>query len=84
MKTLKGITTNIKEEKLTKEMSEMQPLEVCVITDGHYTGEIVMRSASKDTFEVFSISNPSPAFCWESCSLEVTPYKGDSITLQLG
>ena len=83
MKTLKGITTNIKEEKLTKPMSEMQPLEVCVIMDGHYIGEIVMRSASNNTFEVFGISNPTPNFCWESCSLEVAPYKGDSITLQL-
>ena len=86
MKTLKGITASLKEETNSKLMEQMAPLEVCTITEeGRYEGEIVMRSASRTHFEVFSISDPSGGRCWGSeCGLKVTPYEGDSITLQLG
>jgi len=61
----------IKERKsvsrdVVKEMSFMQPLEVCVVVDNQCSvkGELVMRTSSKSTFEVMSISNPFEDNCW--------------------
>ena len=87
MKVLKGVDTDKSLDVIKKKMSEMEPLEVCVIVDGsRYNGEIVMRSASTDNFEVFSLSRAGDDHCWENEAPEhytVVPYEGDSITLKL-
>ena len=69
----------------TKPMYEMQPLEVCVIVSDHYAGEVVMRTADTDHFEVMDLTNPKPDSCWVGIpSLKVRElYPGETYTLEL-
>jgi hypothetical protein len=49
-------------------MKDMKPLEIGRIVTSKithcYSGEIVMRTASKDKFEVMSLSHPAIDHCW--------------------
>lgn len=67
-----------------KQMSEMEPCEICIVTeDGKYKGQIVMRTADRSKFEVMTIYPEPRSGCWwnECCGLTVKPYYG-AITLQ--
>lgn len=71
----------------SKPMNKMEPLEICIISDDrapHRNGEVVMRSASEDTIEIISLTNPRSDGCWDSkCTLNVVNYTEKSITLLL-
>ena len=69
----------------TKPMYEMQPLEVCVIVGNNCTGNVVMRTADSDHFEVMDLTNPSPDSCWiHKPDLKVRElYPGETYTLEL-
>jgi len=48
-------------------MNKMQPLQIAVIIDRDYPeyfGHYVLRTASKDTFEVVDLSVWEPNYCW--------------------
>ena len=49
-----------------KPMREMKPCEICRITcdSGVYAGDIALRTASIDSFEVMNLSNPGVDECW--------------------
>jgi hypothetical protein len=49
------------------EMQHMEPCQIGIIEDVRYprSGEIVMRTAGIDNFEVMSLSNPSEYNCWD-------------------
>ena len=87
MKKLAEVKTQDKNSE-TKLMSEMDPLEVCVVCDhsmGSYNGTLVMRTASLDNFEVINLSNLGADICWEdpNSNLRVSAYDGDKIVLIL-
>ena len=46
-------------------MSEMKPLEVCVVISGRYTGHVVMRTSVSYNFEVMDLNDPKTDSCWE-------------------
>lgn len=84
MKKLSGIKdiTGLKQD--IKMMYLMEPLEVCEIVDNPYAGEIVMRTASTDKFEVISLSRPGHGRCWTgNPALKVKEVKCSEITLSL-
>ncbi len=71
-----------------KTMGEMQPLEVCVIVgylNDKYNGNIVMRTASKSTFEVIDLTDMTEDGYWSErhATIKVKPYKGKTLTLTL-
>ena len=70
----------------TKQMYQMQPLEVCVIVaNGSYVGHVVMRSASQTKFEVMDLTYPRPDSCWTyRAELLVRElYPGETYTIEL-
>ena len=69
----------------TKPMYEMQPLEVCVVVEGHYKDHVVMRTASQMKFEVLDLTDPKPDTCWvNDPNLQVRElYPGETYTLEL-
>ena len=50
----------------TLKMTGMAPLQVARICDegSAYNGDIVMRTASENNFEVFNLSSPGQGKCW--------------------
>lgn len=76
-----GIKENAME---IKPMSEMEPLEVCVVVGR--TEHIVMRTASTEKFEVMNLTDLKASNCWihKDCQIKVKPYTGKEITLKLG
>jgi len=57
-------------------MNQMKPLQVAEIVRGTtHKGDIVMRTASEDTFEVMNLTRPGPDVCWNAVS--------DSVIVQL-
>ena len=74
---------------VTKLMSDMKPLEVCVVVAHNdtygYAGEVVMRTASAAGFEVMSVSKPRQGHCWSLQTwLTVRElYPGETYTLEL-
>ena len=83
MKKAVGIV-QVSEENV-KLMSEMDPLEVCVIVGDEYTSHIVMRTASKLNFEVIDLTDMREDSSWTvgSKEVKVKPYEGNSITIKL-
>ena len=71
----------------TKPMYQMQPLEVCVVVSTHYgdSGQVVMRTADADHFEVIDLTHPRPDACWIGTpTLKVRElYPGETYTLEL-
>ena len=60
------ITISNKEKSEYVKMSKMKPYDVAVIkTPGSYYGEVVMRTASLNKFEVMNLSNPEDDSCWD-------------------
>lgn len=60
------------------EMKDMEPLQVARVVDNSsaikkYKNHIVMRTASIDNFEVFSITASRPDACWTNndCTVSV-------------
>ena len=81
-----SIIKDVEETEDVIAMGKMKPLEVAVIVDGDYEGHYVMRTASLDKFEVFSLTNPKEDECWTSanCGIEVRRLnKNESITIKL-
>ena len=84
MKKAVGIIEEADTKQLTKPMSAMEPLEVCVVCSGKYKGHIVMRTAYSEHFEVMFLSDLRQDVCWtDPLDHKVTPYIGDTITLKL-
>ena len=84
MKILSHVTTSDQADPDTKLMSEMKPLEVCVLAEGKFKGSVVMRTASSWHFEVMDLNNLGVNQFWglpSSKCVIVTPYTGESITL---
>lgn len=78
----------IKIDPVVKKMSDMEPLEVCVIFDKKHNSEsktIVMRTASTENFEVINLSLPGANKCWTSTiGLKVRElFPGETYTLEL-
>jgi len=61
---LTSISPTAKQD-VTKPMHDMIPLEVCVVVEGPYTGNVVMRTASGSKFEVLDLSVLKYDGCWE-------------------
>ena len=63
----------VKNQDIIKPMSEMQPLEVCVVVDGFYKNEIVMRTSASDQFGVMNLSDPRTNNFWANscCAIKV-------------
>ena len=76
-----------KENKVkTKPMSDMEPLEVCVVVSSVDEGNIVMRTAATEHFEVIDLTDSDVDSYWTSglCKeIKVKPYTGKEITLRL-
>jgi len=71
-----------------KPMSEMQPLEVCIIDDPNsdLDGNFVMRTQSEMRFEVMDLCDLRAGYGFtnkDSATLNVIPFEGDSITIKL-
>lgn len=59
-------------------MDQLQPLEVAIIKDPNHSrnGDVVMRTASRSQFEVFSLTDAAPSRCWtDNCGLRVLKVK---------
>jgi len=57
-------------------MNDMRPYDIgTVVSVGDYNGQMVMRTASRENFEVMNISNPGANKCWSSSTLMVEPLK---------
>lgn len=56
------------DDELLITMGEMKPLQIAIVKDKQSSGngEIVMRTADKDRFEVMSLSKPGVNQCWTS------------------
>lgn len=67
-------------------MYEMKPFDVGIIkSEGEHYNEVVMRSAGiRNTFEVFSLSDPRPDVCWtrDTINLQVQLVKA-TITVDI-
>ena len=72
-------------EAKTKPMYQMQPLEVCVVVSSDYTGNVVMRTASSNHFEVMNLTKSVKDGCWRhDPNLQVRElYPGETYTLEL-
>jgi hypothetical protein len=69
----------------TKLLSDMEPLEVCVVASGEYKNHIVMRTASEAIPEVMDLTDLKPnGYFGRNTTLRVKPYTGKEITLKLG
>ena len=73
-----------------KFMSEMKPLELAIVIEpnGTHDGELVMRTASLNTFEVMNLSSARVDNCWRNegggKALRVCPLpKGKTFTIEL-
>jgi len=66
---------------------DMRPLQIGIITHGlaNYIGNYVMRTASKDVFELMDLTNAGENKCWGlPCSLKIRLLgEGESITIKL-
>ena len=64
IKLIENVKT--KNADTVKPMSEMKPLEVCIVIDGRDGGAVVMRTACSgyDRFEVMNISRTGADSCW--------------------
>ena len=69
----------------TKPMYKMRPLEVCVVVSSDYTGNVVMRTASSNHFEVMNLTKSVKDGCWRhDPNLQVRElYPGETYTLEL-
>jgi hypothetical protein len=62
------------------EMRDMKPLQVARIVEGCYTGNIVMRTASRTSFEIMDLTKGTSDSCWLiENSLKVTLEKSPVI-----
>ena len=70
---------------VVKPMSEMKPLEVCVIVGGVYMDSVVLRTASLDDFEVMDILHSGEDSCWTGRPNEKVRElrEGETYTLEL-
>ena len=68
-------------------MDDMKPLQIGTIVNGPscYNGDIVMRTASTDKFEVMDLTVPGEDGCWTSFTdLEVKLLPiGQKVTIEL-
>ena len=68
-------------------MSDMEPYDLGVVIDGigPYNGEVVMRSASVDNFQVFSLTIPKADRYWnKGSSLKVRLFEpGEKVLLEV-
>lgn len=85
---IKIIERHLGMEERIIEAKDMQPLQVGIVVDSSYKGEVVMRTASTDagSFEIISISKPGPDRSWISpeCSLQIRLLNpGESFTLKI-
>lgn len=76
---------NSNEDKNVKFLSDMKPWEVGEIVSVHNHGDIVMRTASVDRFEVMNLSKAAVDCCWTSRSstLKVRIIEGAKLTLHI-
>lgn len=74
-----------KGDNLLTTLRSMKPLQIATFIGGAYNGEIIMRTASEDTFEVMSISKPSIGRCWSSLAGQRVRLlrKGESVTVKI-
>ena len=67
-------------------MSEMKPMQGGVVVDDRYTnylGDYVLRTQSKDKFEVMNLSDPQPGYSWRcESNLKIRLLKGP-VTIEI-
>ena len=74
-----------KENELT--MAELKPCQLAIVVEyeSDYIGDIVMRTASVDKFEVMILSDAKRGHCWTvQCNIKVKLLpKGTKLTLEV-